>query len=216
MTTPAFEEDRHRRGFLLALLGGVFLLLLGVFGGWFAFGSDRGVSPQALSVSASPEATSDVTVVLPAQQAAGRPSSSPVTQGGGGAVTTESNSSSAGGGSSNAGHPLVVSGTVVGTVGPGSPARLGVTIDNPNNQGVILTSVSGTISAVSSAGISGKPVCSVSWYHVGSFVGPRTIPKNSSTSVDLPVTFDDLPSVNQDNCKGAQYTYTFTAQARQA
>jgi hypothetical protein len=213
MTSPAYEEDRHPRGFLVALLGGVLLLLLGLFGGWLAFGADQSANHQALGVSPSPKASSGVTVVLPAQQEAGQP----VTQGGGGTVvTSNSSNSSAGGSSSNPGHPLVVSGTVVGSVAPGSPAHLVVTISNPNNQAVLLTSVSGAITSVASAGLAHKPVCSASWYHVASFSGSRTIAKSSSTSVELQVTFDDLPTVNQDNCKGAQYTYSFTAQARQA
>lgn len=219
MTTPAHEDDRRRRGFLLALFGGALLLLLGLFGGWLAFGDTGTASPRALGGSPSPSPSSGVTVVLPTPQPGASPSSAPVvgtTEGQPASEDVDRSGNGNGNGSSNPGHPLSVSGEVNGSVGPGTPATLVVTITNPNNQAVVLTSVGGAVTSVTSAGQAGKPACSVSWYHVGSFAGARTIARNSSTTVSLPVTFDDLPTVNQDNCKGAQYTFSFTAQARQA
>ena len=221
MTTPAREDDRRRRGFVLALLGGVLLLLVGLTGGWLAFGADTTANPQSLAASPGSAPSSSATVVLPAQQAAGGPSSAPVSgTSQAQAVSQTSSSGNNGNGNGNGGggqgHSLDVSGTVVGSVGPGSPARLVITVSNPNNQDVLLTSVSGNVTSVTSAGLSGKPVCSASWYHVGSFTGSRTITKGARTTVELPVTFDDLTTTNQDNCKRAHYTYSFTAQARQA
>jgi hypothetical protein len=218
MRTPAHEDDRRRRGFVLALLGGVLLLAVGLTGGWIAFGADNSANPQYLGSSQGNTPSSGATVVLPAQQAAGEPSAAPVagTSQGQAATQPSSGGNNGNGSGGNQGHSLDVSGTVVGSVGPGSSAQLVLTISNPNNQDVLLTSVSGNVTSVTSAGIAGKPVCSASWYHVGSFSGSRTIVKGASTTIQLPVTFDDLASTNQDNCKRARYTYSFTAQARQA
>jgi len=227
MSTPDYDEDDRRTGgFFLALLGGVLLLLVGLFGGWMAFGANGTASPRAAAPQPTP--TPNVSVVLPGSQTASQPSSSPAPQvvvgtgqaqasaAGGNANGNGNNGNGNGNGGSNNGHPLTVSGQVTGSVGPGSPASLVITIANPNNQDVLVTSVTGAITSVTTGSQAGKPSCSVSWYHVGSFSGSKAIAKNASGTVSLPVTFDDLSNVNQDNCKGAHYTYSFTVQARQA
>ena len=208
--TSASLDTRPRGGFGVALLGGVLLLLLGVYGGWLLFGPP--VS-QAEQVDSLPRA---VVVQVPVQSG---------TTLGGGAVRggesspqvapTAPNGSGNGGGSGN-GHTIAVTGVVSGSLGPGSPATLLVTITNPNNQDVVVTSVTASVTSVAPGALAGKPACSLSWYHVGSFSGSRTVAKNSSATIGLPLTFTDVPSTNQDNCKGASYTYSFTAQARQA
>ncbi|MCU1623572.1 MAG: hypothetical protein JWL79_2417 [Frankiales bacterium] len=117
---------------------------------------------------------------------------------------------------SNPGHPITVTGAVVGKISLGSPATLNVTIANPNNQDILITSVTGAITSVTTRGLAGLPPCSSSWYSVGSFTGTKTITKNSSGQVTIPLTLTNLPSTNQDNCKGSNVTFSFTAQARQA
>jgi hypothetical protein len=131
---------------------------------------------------------------------------------GGGNVSSNGNN----GNGSNAGHPITLTGSVVGKIWPGSPATLNVTISNPNNQDIVVTSVTGAITSVTSAGLDGRPVCSSSWYNVGSFTGSKTIAKNANGQVSVPLTLTNLPSTNQDNCKGSTVHFTFTAQAQQA
>ena len=218
MTSAAHEEeDRRRRALALAVFGGALLLLLGLFGGWLAFGDDSTADTKALGAIASPSPTPAASIVLPSPQAAGRPTGSPSPSAMAGDSFSESVSgSSSGSAVSSPGRRLALSGTVVGSVAPGQAARLVVTITNRGNQRVELSSVSASVTSVSSAGLAGAPTCSASWYHVGSFTGPRTIAKGASTTVELPITFSNSATTNQDNCKGAQYRYSFTAQARQA
>jgi hypothetical protein len=132
--------------------------------------------------------------------------------------TTNGNGNGTGNGTtgSNPGHPITVTGAVVGKINLGSPATLNVTIANPNNQDILVTSVTGAITSVTSAGLTGRPACSSTWYSVGSFTGSKTITKNSSGQVTIPLTLTNLPSTNQDNCKGSTVHFSFTAQARQA
>ena len=117
---------------------------------------------------------------------------------------------------SNPGHPITVTGAIVGKISLGAPTTLNVTIANPNNQDILVTSVTGAITSVTSAGLVGRPACSTSWYSVGSFSGSKSISKNSSGQVSIPLTLTNLPSTNQDNCKGSTVNFSFSAQARQA
>jgi hypothetical protein len=114
------------------------------------------------------------------------------------------------------GHRIDVTGTLTGTPAPGGAASLDVTITNTNSQAIVVRSVSGTITAVTSGGLAGRPACDKSWYSLGSFTGTMRIERGASDSVQLPVVLQDLTNVNQDNCKGATFTYTFTAAAQQA
>jgi hypothetical protein len=131
---------------------------------------------------------------------------------GGGNVSSNGNN----GNSSNPGHPITLTGSVTGTITLGTPTTLNITISNPNNQDIVVTSVTGAISSVTSAGLVGRPVCSSNWYTVGSFNGSKTVTKNSSGLVALPLVLSDLTSTNQDNCKGSTVHFSFTAQAQQA
>jgi hypothetical protein len=133
---------------------------------------------------------------------------------GGGNVSSSNNGNNGNG--SNSGHPITLTGSVVGKIGLGTPATLTVTISNPNNQDIVVTSVTGAITSVTSAGLVGSPVCSSSWYSVGTFTGSKTVMKNASGQVSVPLTLTNLPSTNQDNCKGSTVQFTFTAQAQQA
>lgn len=130
-------------------------------------------------------------------------------------LTTSQNGgpSSAGGNTSNPGHDITLTGAVSGTLRPGSPATLNVTITNPNNQDIIVTSVTGNITSVSTGNRVGLPSCDAAWFHVGTFTGPKKIAKNKSGSVTVPLFLDNL-NVNQDNCMGATVQFSFAAQAQ--
>ena len=114
------------------------------------------------------------------------------------------------GASPNPGHPITLTGTVVGVVRPGAPATLVVDVRNQNNQDILVTSVTGTVTSASRAG------CDPAWYSVGTWSGSSTIRKNASGQVSVPLLLADLPTTNQDACKGATVQLAFTAQARQA
>jgi hypothetical protein len=133
---------------------------------------------------------------------------------GGGNVSSNGNNGN--GGNGNPGHAITLTGAVVGKISLGTPATLTVTISNPNNQDIVVTSVTGAITSVTSAGLVGRPACSTSWYSVGTFTGAKNVAKNASGQVSVPLSLTNLPSTNQDNCKGSTVQFSFTAQAQQA
>lgn len=113
------------------------------------------------------------------------------------------------------GKAVTVTGAVVGTIKLGAPATLNVTVKNPNNQDMSITQVTGTITSVTSAGIAGRPVCDKSWYSVGTFTGSKSLPKNGSAVVAVPLTLNTT-TINQDNCKGQTVQFSFKATAEGA
>lgn len=203
--SSTFYEDEPHRGIGLAVLGGALLVAMGLYGGWLVFGGSaaRGTAADLLGSTSTKTSSGGEVLQVPVLSTSGtvvQGQAAPATQGNGGAQ----------------GHTLTVTAVMAGQVGPGSPASLLVTITNPNSQAVEVTSVSGTVTSVTTGTLSGQVACSASWYHVTPFTGSRTVARNGSTVVALPVTFDNSPATNQDNCKGATFTYSFTAQARQA
>ncbi len=129
-------------------------------------------------------------------------------------VATTPAASAANGTSGNPGHPITVTGAVTGTIAPGRPATLTVTIINPNNQDLVITSVTGAITLVTTAGIVGRPPCNAAWYHVGTSTAATPIKKNKSAVVSVPISLDNRFDTNQDNCKGATVRFSFAAQAQ--
>ncbi|MCW2674123.1 MAG: hypothetical protein JWP14_2712 [Frankiales bacterium] len=121
-----------------------------------------------------------------------------------------------GGGNGDSSHPIVVTGTVSSKPVPGTPVTLAVKIDNNKNQAINVRTVTAQITSVSSAGATGKPVCSTSWFTLGSFSGSQHINQGATGTVQLPLLLKDLPATNQDNCKGATFNFTFAATADQA
>lgn len=113
------------------------------------------------------------------------------------------------------GKAVTVTGAVAGTIRIGSPATLNVTVKNPNNQDMSITQVTGTITSVTSAGVAGKPVCDKNWYSVGTFTGSKSLPKNGSAVVSVPLTLNTT-TTNQDNCKGSTVQFSFSATAQGA
>lgn len=107
---------------------------------------------------------------------------------------------------------LVVTSVTPAGLGPGAPVRMSVTIANEQAQAVLLTSVIGAVLTVQSGTRPALLACERQWYRIGSFTGRTMIAKGGRSTLYLPVALDNLP-VNQDNCKGALYTYTLTATA---
>lgn len=120
------------------------------------------------------------------------------------------------GNNSSPGKALTTS--VVGStpVAPGQAGSVTVKVTNPNNQAVVVTSLTGTVTGVGSGTRPGLVRCDKSWITLGSFSGSQPVAANASTLVTVPVTFTDLGATDQDNCKGVTYTFSFTVTGRQA
>jgi hypothetical protein len=116
----------------------------------------------------------------------------------------------------NNGHPIVVTGSMNGPLAPGVSRTLTVTIDNAKNQAINIRTVTASITSVTSGSQIGKPACDKSWFTVGSFSGAQYVAKGAKGTVTLPVTFTNLATTNQDNCKGTSVGLSFTATADQA
>lgn len=115
--------------------------------------------------------------------------------------------------------PFTIAGNVLGSLGPGIPARpLDLTITNPNNQDIKVTNLGVTVTGTSRSG------CTAGDFTVRQYSGsyPLTVPRNSSavslTSLGVPTSA--LPTVamlnkasNQDACKGVTVTLAYTGSA---
>jgi hypothetical protein len=238
MATPAAEQERdRRRRRALWLWFVVAALLVGGLGSWGVVELTRPSSDQASRLnpdgpegqptpSASPAPGVALGTPAPVVGSGSYPGTGAPGSGGMGSGHSGTGSPAVVGQVGNPlpvlglplppGHAIKVSGAVTGEVGPGRPATLVVTIRNPNNQDILVTSVTGKVTTVATGSDATKQACQVSWYSIGSFAGSQRIARNSTAAVSLPVTLADLPGTNQDNCKGASYTFTFQAQARQA
>jgi len=113
------------------------------------------------------------------------------------------------------GHPLVVTGTVLGRPVPGVPTAVEITVGNPGNQPIVVETVTAQVDRVASSPGTG-PACRADWFEVGSFRGELPVARQSSGAVQLPLTLRDLTSTNQDRCQGVTLTLTYTAKARKA
>lgn len=102
------------------------------------------------------------------------------------------------------GHSVSVTGVVIGALAPGRTAQLQVTVSNPNNQNVTLTSVQPAI------GVPSSKNCLASWFTVGSFTGSTPIAKNSTARVTLALSMRNT-TTNQDACKDATLPLSFSA-----
>ena len=109
---------------------------------------------------------------------------------------------------------LAVSGRVLGLVGIAHPATLLVTVTNRSSGTITLNRVVGALTGVGSVGDAAHPVCDRRWYSVGSSQAPVRLQRGASAQIPLPVILRDLP-VNQDNCKGAVYTFRVSASGQQ-
>jgi hypothetical protein len=116
------------------------------------------------------------------------------------------------GGSSSTtpGKALTASFVSATSVAPGISGSVRISVYNPNNQAVTLTSASGTITGVS------RTTCNKAWILLGSWPGaPRLLGAKSYTTVELPLSFDNK-GFNQDACKGVSYQFSFVVNGQQA
>lgn len=210
MTTPEREDERRRHRLLLLLGSAVLVLLLGVLLGYVVLGQDPAEGTGGPRAAGVPQPV----LVQPSSRPGSRPSEPPVVVEGTGQAASQ-RSSSTGTAQTGTGATLVATSRVVGQVAPGRPATLDLTLTNPGARAVQVMTVSARITSVAGRAPSAGPACSTSWYDVGSFTGPTTVPSLGSATVRLAITFDDSPTVNQDSCKGARYTYAYRVEARQ-
>ena len=116
------------------------------------------------------------------------------------------------------GKPFTVSGNAYAALSPGTSQPLAITIVNPNNVPIQVTALTATVASGSSkAGCDGPTNLQVTQSNVSS-TNPLTVPANGqltlpSGAVAAPrVLMLDL-STNQDACKNASFTFTYSGSA---
>jgi hypothetical protein len=117
-----------------------------------------------------------------------------------------------------AGKPFTVAGNASGPLAPGLTRTLAIVLSNPNNVAITVTALSASVASGSSnAGCDGPANLQLTQSNI-SAANPLTIPANGqvalpSGAVSTPqVLMKDLP-VNQDACKGASFTFTYSGSA---
>jgi large repetitive protein len=117
-----------------------------------------------------------------------------------------------------AGKPFTVAGNASGPLAPGLTRSLTLTLSNPNNVAITVTALSASVAAGSSnAGCDGPTNLQLTQSNI-SAANPLAVPANGhvtlpSSAVSAPqVLMKDLP-VNQDACKGASFTFTYSGSA---
>jgi hypothetical protein len=135
--------------------------------------------------------------------------------GGNGQGNNGAGNGNGGSNSTTPGKALTTSVTSVTPVAPGKVGSVTVRVTNPNNQGVLVTGLTGSVTGVGSGNRPGLLQCNKSWIVLGSFAGSQPVAANGNTLVTVPVTFSNLSTTNQDNCKGVTYTFSFTVTGRQ-
>jgi len=125
--------------------------------------------------------------------------------------------SGSGTGSASAGNVNAVTVNQLSAVNglyPGGPAQdLDGDFDNPNAGAVWVSSVTATVSAVTSAGIVGKPACTTADFEIGGSAPVNAeIPAGTGNGAWSGLTVRMLDSIaNQDNCKDQTVTISYTA-----
>jgi hypothetical protein len=113
------------------------------------------------------------------------------------------------------GLPFTISGGSGGLLAPGLSADLVLRVSNPNGEAILVTSLSVTIQAGSTkAGCDGQANLQVTQSNVSS-ANPLTVPANDT--VTLPSGGVSAPQVlmrnlatNQDACKGATFSFSYS------
>ncbi len=116
------------------------------------------------------------------------------------------------------GKPFAVAGNAAGPLAPGVSQPLAITVTNPNSVAIEVTSLSTAVAAGSTKpGCDGPTNLQVTQSSVSSS-NPLAIPANGQVS--LPASSVSAPSVlmrdlstNQDACKGASFTFTYSGSA---
>jgi hypothetical protein len=105
---------------------------------------------------------------------------------------------------------LQLGSTVSGSLVPGVQRTMFVTVFNPNAFATQLYRVDVEVGGSSNA------QCLSDWVNVGKYLytsgAPTMINAQSSAQIELPIKLLDLPSVNQDACKGATFTLSLSGQ----
>ncbi|MHB8234065.1 MAG: hypothetical protein ACYDHT_05360 [Solirubrobacteraceae bacterium] len=116
------------------------------------------------------------------------------------------------------GKPFTVTGNAAGMLSPGVSQTLAITVTNPNNVAIEVTALTATAASGSSkAGCDGPANLSLTQSNV-SASNTLAIPANGHVSlpagaVSAPVVqMRDLPT-NQDACKNASFTFTYSGSA---
>ncbi len=116
------------------------------------------------------------------------------------------------------GKPFAVTGNASGPLAPGLTRELAITLTNPNNVAITVTALGATVASGSSkAGCDGPSNLQLTQSDL-STSNTLTIPANGhislpSGTVSAPqVQMLNLP-VNQDACKGASFTFTYSGSA---
>ena len=203
------RKDRPRRLLWLLLL--LLLLIPFALGGIAAellHGSptacQQGASPDTSAIAAaSPSPTAEETVA--GVQTAGPPTPVPSGTGGGGGqvIVSEVDFRISGG---------------VGSLRPGIPTPIQVTLTNPNGMPIVVTALTVRMSANSSpAGCDPATNFQMAQSDVSSG-DPITIPAGGSVTLTKAprapqITLLDLPAVNQDVCKNKSFTLTYSGSA---
>lgn len=107
---------------------------------------------------------------------------------------------------SNPGHPITVTGQVLGPLYPGVVTAVRVTVHNPGNQDLTLTAVHGVVGTPSATD------CKASWFAIADFSGTTAVGRQSTATIDLPFRMLN-DSVPQDACKDATIPVSFSATA---
>lgn len=218
-------ERRHRRrGFWWLLAVPVALVVLG--GTAYAVVQvNSSPSPQGAGPG-QPKSTPSSSAIVSAPVAGtgtGQATSGNGTGGGAGAGSTSAGTTSAGPAASNgngngqaSGKSLTVTLRSVTPLFPGGSGTLTLLVENPNSQDVVLTGVTSAVTNVTSGTRAGIPRCDKSWFAIGDLAGSPRVTGRSSATITVPVTMVDTANVNQDNCKGVTYQFSFTVNGRQA
>jgi hypothetical protein len=115
---------------------------------------------------------------------------------------------------------LDVRGALDGDLRPGVDRTLTVVVTNPNPVDVDVTSVEASVGAPTGGVRDARlPSCDAAWVTTERFASdtsPLVAPANGEVSLRLSVRLDNLPAVDQDNCKTATFPITLAAAGRQA
>lgn len=123
---------------------------------------------------------------------------------------------------SSNGKPFTISGNLAEPLAPGISRPLNLTLTNPNNKPLAITNLTATVQSVTRTAyaIAHNQPCTAADYPITQYSGPYplSVPANSSTTLaGLGVSTSARPKVsmlntalNQDGCKGATLTLTYS------
>jgi hypothetical protein len=111
---------------------------------------------------------------------------------------------------------LVASFASATPIAPGLSGVVKVSVKNPNSQAVKLTSLSGTVTGIGAGTRPNLQPCDKSWIVLQPWSGSELLPANATTTMQMTVSFDNKAAINQDNCRGVTYQFSFVVNGQQA